>query len=574
MEDNSFGFSSPRPTRRQLGLRWRIVALLLLVSLLPLGLVGVGSWVVFGRLAVNRTMELQRSLVRAHAAAIDLYLEERLRALEVVARRNSRDDLARENGARLRQLFQALSVTYPGAFVDLGVIDADGAHLAYVGPHDLGGLNYAGAGWFRAVQERGGYVSDVFLGYRRVPHCVVAVKGRARPTRSWILRATINSETFHALVRAHRVGRTGEAFIVDARGRYQTPPQAGQVLEQSPLAPAVHAGVMERTVGPSGRRKLRVTTWINDRRWMLVVQQDEAEVRAPVNRATAWGALFIALALVLVAAATVFATWHLTGRIDRATRQRDELHRDLLRSAKLASLGELATGLAHEINNPLAVISADQTNIADQIARFELRAEDRERLMRSVARCQRQVERCSAITSKMLQFGRSDSLRPVPCDLEPLLRETAALLERQAKVQNIDLLLEVEAELPRVVVDPTELEQVVVNLVRNAMDAIRDAGAITVSARRDDGAVALAVADTGSGIPPEDLDRVFQPFFTTKPVGQGTGLGLSVCYGIVRGWGGTIEAASEPGAGTTMTIHLPIPRGTALEDPWRQKKAS
>jgi len=170
------------------------------------------------------------------------------------------------------------------------------------------------------------------------------------------------------------------------------------------------------------------------------------------------------------------------------------------------------------------------------------------------------VDRCSSITSKMLQFGRKSESRIRPTDVVPLLEDIAGLMRQQAAVRNIDLRLELEPDLPRVKLDGTELQQVLVNLINNAMFAIGERGAVTITARQVGGEVELAVEDDGGGIGPGDLEHIFQPFFTTKPVGQGTGLGLSVCHGIVQSWGGTIHASSGPGAGTRMTIRLPSPR--------------
>jgi len=549
--------SNGRP-RLHVTLRWRIVGLLLLTSLLPLALVGVGSWVVFGRLLVDRTLDQQRGVVRSHAAAIDLYLGERLRALELVARTHGVDQLT-EPG-RVEQIFGEITASYPRSFVDLGVIDENGRHLAYVGPYALKDKSYADAAWFRTVLTEGSFVSDVFLGHRQVPHMVIAVLHR-HAHRRWILRATINSDAFYSMVRPTQMGRTGDAFIVNAAGLYQTPPRLGKALGRSGLRPRPHRDVRDQRIRGKDGPMVQVTTWLNNGRWLLVVRQDEAEIRAPVHQATAWGALVVSIAVALVVLVTVVATVYLTNRIDKATAERNQIHRDLLRSGKLASLGELATGLAHEINNPLAIISAEQTNIADQLEDLDLSPEARKGLLESVARCKRQVERCSGITSKMLQFGRRTDARPKLTPVGPLVTETVELMRRQARVRNVELTLRLGEKLPRVVVDGTELEQVLVNLIKNGMDAINGRGQIAVTVGPVGDELRIAVTDSGSGIAPEDVDRVFQPFFTTKPVGQGTGMGLAVCYGIVRGWGGTIEARSKLGQGTAMTIHLPIPGG-------------
>jgi two-component system NtrC family sensor kinase len=539
-------------------LRWRIVGVLLVASILPLGLVSAGAWVVFGGLLEEKALELQRTVVRNHTNAIELFIFSRLRALDLVALSHPFEDLSNEVG--LERVFESLRDTYGETFIDLGVIGSDGAHLAYVGPYDLKNRNYAGAEWFRHVMSKHVYVSDVFIGFRRVPHCVIAVK-RQDHSRTWVLRATINSDRFDALVRTGQLGSTGDAFIVNTEGIYQTASRYGRVLERSHLtAPEVHGGVRETRVTIGGRTMVQATSWLNNDRWMLVVLQDLNEIKAPVYRAILWGAVVVSLAVLVIAATTMLATRHLTRQIDRANEQRDELSRNLLRSAKLASLGELSSGLAHEINNPLAIMSVEQTNIADVVGALEIEPAAKDEVLQSVERCQKQIERCGNITAKMLQFGRAGEARLRPTEIGPRLDEIVALLQKQAQVRNVSMKVEVERDLPPVVLDPTELQQVIVNLINNSLYAISNGGSIRVSARREDSNVVVTVSDTGCGIPPELLDRVFQPFFTTKPVSQGTGLGLSVCYGIVQNWGGTMEARSRVGAGTEMIIRLPMGR--------------
>jgi two-component system NtrC family sensor kinase len=219
----------------------------------------------------------------------------------------------------------------------------------------------------------------------------------------------------------------------------------------------------------------------------------------------------------------------------------------------------MASGLAHEINNPLAIINAEQTNIGDQIDELNIDNEVRMELMESVSRCKRQVARCGGITAKMLRFGRKTDSTPIETNIKPLLSESVQLMRKQAEINNIDLDLEIKDTLPLLLLDGNELEQVMVNLIGNAIYAIGKDGKIRITAERRNDEVMLSVEDNGCGIPQNDLDKVFQPFFTSKPVGKGTGLGLSVCYGIVRGWNGTIEASSELNKGTAMRIHLPVP---------------
>lgn len=540
--------------------RSRIVIVLLVVSLLPLCLVGVGAWAVFGRLLDQKSLEMQRSVVESHARSIEAYLDEHLHLLRLLAESNTLQEIADYD--RLSDLFADLKLSSSGGFVDLGVIDKNGYHLAYVGPYDLKDRNYKDADWFEEVMVKGVYISDVFLGFRQVPHCIFAIKSGNRDN-PWILRGTINSAQFDDLVGTGVLGKTGDAYIINREGLYQTVPKVGSVLDPSlTTMPAYHREVQDQKVRLNGSEKIRVTTWLNENRWLLVVQQDASEVRAPVTRATTYGALIILMAVALIVATTFLATRHLTKRIDKANTQREEMHRAFMRSAKLASIGELATGLAHEINNPLAILSADQTNISDLVLELDMDVKYLDEIKESLERSKNQIQRCKSITTKMLQFGRKRETELEPTNLILSLKEINNLLERQARVRNVDLIFQIDDDLPSVMVDEVELEQVLVNLIHNSFDVLPNGGRVNLIARLKCDEILLEVRDNGSGIPPENLERIFEPFFTTKPVGQGTGLGLSICYGIVESWNGRLEAESEPGKGTVMRIHLPVSDST------------
>lgn len=541
-------------------LKWRIIAALLIAALLPLLLAGFGSWVVFGDLLEQKSLEVMRRSVQHHADAIEAHLAERTHLLKTVAENHGLSNLAASG--RLRDIFDNLNRVTDHGFIDLGAIDHDGNHVAYIGPYDLQQRNYREADWFKEVLLRGQHVSDVFLGFRQVPHCVVSVRS-SRDNQLWILRATINSAQFDDLVQAAFQADSSDVFIVNRDGLYQTTPHDGRVLDSSALTSVpLFPGLRHSRVEEDGRTSIRVMTWINDNRWLLVVQQDLARVQAPVNQAIARGAYVVLIAVMILILTTILATWHLTRLIDRATSEREAMSRAFVRSAKLASIGELTTGLAHEINNPLAIISAEQTNIADILTDQNSSEHDRGQALQSVKRCQNQVRRCAAITQKLLQFGRSTESHVEPTSLAPRLKEIKALMDRQATLRNVRINLYVDDALPPVLADPIEIEQVMVNLINNSFDAMPTGGEIAIRATLDYDRVLLEVADTGTGIERADLDRVIEPFYTTKPVGKGTGLGLSVCYGIVRSWGGEIEIDSEIGKGTAVRLILAYPENT------------
>ncbi len=427
-----------------------------------------------------------------------------------------------------------------------------------MGPYDLLEINYADSDWFVETIAEGEHISDVFLGFRNVPHNIIAVRS-FNGEEPWILRATINSERFDAIVRTSIQGASGDAYLTNRDGLFQTKPRSGDLLKAAPIgASSCFEGLRSERLIIEGAEVIRVTRWINQGKWLLVVQQNASEVRAPVNRAIVLGALNVLLAVAATVLTTFLATRHLTNRIDKANQEREEMLRAFLRSAKLASVGELATGLAHEINNPLAIISADQTNIGDLAAMLDPNQETTKEMLESVERTKRQIQRCKSITTKILQFGRSTETELKPIQIGRSLSEITKLLERQVLVSNVEMRLQIEGDLPPVSINELEMEQIIVNLVNNSLFAMSDGGRIDIVARQDGKEVIVEVVDTGSGIRPQDLERIFEPFFTTKPLGKGTGLGLSVCYGVVQSWGGHIEAESTLGRGTTMRIRIPI----------------
>jgi two-component system NtrC family sensor kinase len=230
-------------------------------------------------------------------------------------------------------------------------------------------------------------------------------------------------------------------------------------------------------------------------------------------------------------------------------------HETLLRAEKLSSLGKLSASIAHEINNPLAGILTFAKLVSRTLAEGTPDDAKRAALQRNLALVERETQRCSAIVRNLLDFTRERPMKPGPLDPRRAVDEALSLVENQAQTQGIT----VERDLgpvPDVLADFGQLRQAFLNVALNACEAMGSSGRLRVVTRALDGAVEIAFADTGPGIPPERLASIFDPFFTTKE--KGTGLGLSVVYGIVERHGGTIDVRSDPGEGTTFTFRLPV----------------
>ena len=217
----------------------------------------------FGRLSEQKSLELQRTVVEGHARAIESYLGERMNALRLVASTHALTTIS--NQASIRQILTSLNGSGSGGFIDLGVIDSTGEHLAYIGPYNLLDKNYRDTDWFGKVWAEGEFISDVFLGYRGIPHCIIAVKSYHEEV-PWILRATIDSDRFDAIVKTGSLGQTGDVYIVNREGLYQTAPLTGAVLDPSPLSGTLenYRGLQNRKVKINGSTIIQVTTWINN----------------------------------------------------------------------------------------------------------------------------------------------------------------------------------------------------------------------------------------------------------------------------------------------------------------------
>lgn len=232
---------------------------------------------------------------------------------------------------------------------------------------------------------------------------------------------------------------------------------------------------------------------------------------------------------------------------------------------RMASLGRLAEGLAHEINNPVNVMVQEAGWIGDLLEEPECGSLSvRADLLKAVDKIEHQGRRCRAITSKLLRFGKQSDPRVRPVNLNAVLEKCLADRAPRLAELKVVTVLKLAPDLPELTLAPADMDHLFGNILDNALDAMAGkGGTLTVATRVRDAHLTVAITDTGSGIAPEDLPRLFDPFFSTKDVGQGTGLGLSICYGIVSGLSGEITAHGEPDKGAEFIVRLPRSRAEA-----------
>ncbi|PKN29967.1 MAG: two-component sensor histidine kinase [Deltaproteobacteria bacterium HGW-Deltaproteobacteria-21] len=547
-----------------------IFLIMILVPAVPFFLtLGIG-YHYFTSSIESSTLATMTRIMVDHRRMIDSFLAERRADLEFILNTQKFEELS--DSQKLYDISLQLQ-KQSSAFVDLGLFSEEGIHLVYYGPYRLTGRDYGKEEWFLQVMKDGSYISDIFLGFRRVPHFVIALK-KTDPERSWILRATIDTYIFNDVVKSVRIGKTGEAYIVNSEGYLQTDRRSGGNLMDTDSEyidhPASDSGTkITIKKDGSGEEYLYATTWLTNKPWLLVVRQQKADAFKALRSASYAILLIIVLGGCLIVGVAFYLTEWIVRRMEKMERDREQLSGQLIRATRLAELGEMAAGFAHEINNPLQIMKSEQTLIetifSDLKQKGELKeSEDLKDVEDSMSQIKLQIDRCAKITQAILRFGRQSDSAPKDIDLSIFIPEVLGMIEKKAAVTGIALRRDILPHTPLVHVDASQLQQVLINLLNNAIDAIVDrhgseGGELSVQARpATNGRVMIAVTDNGIGISPENLKRVFAPFFTTKPVGKGTGLGLSVCYGIIDGMGGTMEVTSQKGVGTTFTIRLPV----------------
>jgi two-component system NtrC family sensor kinase len=242
--------------------------------------------------------------------------------------------------------------------------------------------------------------------------------------------------------------------------------------------------------------------------------------------------------------------------------RRKTLMGQMLQSERMAAVGRLASGVAHEINNPLAVIgeiAGFLGSLTEEGAKTD-EAELHRELVEGLPKILKQVTRVRDITKRLLTFARKTEARVDIADVNVSLDEVLPFIEKEAELAQATIHREYQEDLPRVPVDEMQLQEVFINLITNALHAVakKGGGNVWLTTRAEGGKVIVAVKDDGPGIDESIRDRLFEPFVTTKTVGEGTGLGLSICYGIVKRYDGEIRVYSQPGEGATFTVILPV----------------
>jgi signal transduction histidine kinase len=496
-------------------------------------------------------------------------------ALEFIIHDNTYEQLLQPE--RLATLLENLNRGL-GLFVDLGVIDASGVQRAYSGPFHLEKADYSDQAWFKEIQSRGVFISDVFMGLRNEPHIVIAVKKTLADESFFVLRTSVSIERFTEILSNEQTGEVGDAFLINHQGVLQTPSRYfGGILNKAPLGVPEFSdhtegyqldSIQERVatlsadaagkILPSGPMVVSYA-YVENSPFILMLVSPKNELMLQWRQTRVKILIFLSFAVGMILVVLLGVVTYLVNAIHAADQKRVMMLHEIEYSEKMASIGRLAAGIAHEINNPLAIINEKAGLIQDLFFIKEQYKQDA-KLLGLIASIVSSVERCSVITRRLLSFARQSDANVTRVNLRKIISEVLSFLGKEPEYRSIAINIDIDDGVDDIVTDKGKLQQVLLNIIKNAFAAVDDGGRLRIIARKAPGGkgVELVIRDNGCGIPPEDLAKIFEPFFTTKGGRGGTGLGLSITYGLISEMGGSVRVTSEKDKGTSFIITLPL----------------
>ena len=503
---------------------------------------------------VLRTSQLVSNSWRS----VSLFISERRSVLDFIAHDHTFETL--NDKARLAAILDNLNKRF-GGFTDLGVIDSSGVQRTYVGSHRLGGLDYSNEPWFRQVLKHRVYMSELVLGYRKEPHLDFAVKRNLPNGSFFVLRAALDAQKFNELIAQFEVGKKTDAFVINREGVLQTPSRYyGSVLKKIQIRIPEYSPKAQVFESKNDKNEQTVIgyAYIPETPFILMIVKQKGELIQPWYK-TGWAFTgILATSILMILLVTLGVASNLVDQIHKADQERVDTLHQVEYANKMVSLGRLASGVAHEINNPLAIINQKTGHIRDIFTLTETYKKD-PKLISLVDSVLATVHRCAEVTKGLLDFARHLNVSIQTINLQEIISEVKSVLAKEAEFRCITVGVDLSENIPSFESDRGKLEQVFFNLFNNAIAAMKDGGHLEIKAQREDtDFVSITFSDSGLGIAEADLKHVFEPFLYSRSGESGTGLGLAVTYALVQEIGGQISVQSELGTGTRFNIRLPL----------------
>lgn len=524
---------------------------LFISGIIPIIIIASSSIYNFKQLSINNIESTIRQVTEHRHEAVRTFLQDQLAFLTTVIDLYPLAYL--KNPENLEHLFLAINKkSGEGTLVDLQLIDTDGRQIGYIGPyHETGPEDtYKGSPWFDHVLARGVHVSDVYSPHHPPSFFSIALTD---PLKTYVMRATIHSAALRNLLYSALIGANGDAFIINTHGELQT-----QSLQEVPSADTQEFKRFRQHRGTeiiNDGVYLYGSKWLNNNSWLLVVKTRITDSLQGYyiyrDRIIAIAVFtFVAFLLISIVTGRFIVNW-----MQDADREQSALDQQMAHIEKMANIGRLAAGIAHEINNPLQMIQMQAGLVEEMLV--EEQGIQTDEYLKSLAKIKHHVSRAGAITHRLLGFSGKISAK-YGVQINELLRETISFLENEAQRNEIVFKLQLDDALPTIRTDGAQVQQALLNIIENALDAVGTGGQVWILTSSTHKEIQIRVEDNGPGFKPEILKKIWEPFFTTKEAGRGTGLGLSICSDIIHKLGGTISAENRSEGGARFIIRLPI----------------
>ncbi len=559
-------------------LKRNFIILFLVLSLVPLLTVSFISYFSFKNslhntisthlfeIAKNKGIALQKWLFERHTDA-EVFAQSPAVVESVAAAANPKNDfLTKEKYSFTAKKYLQLVKNKYDSYDEIFILDENGQML--ITTERMGNIRVNRDYFHEAINGKT-YNTNLFLSplTARPTMVVSAPIKNSKKQIIGVLVERIKLDAINKLMRDIEIGKTGESYLVNKEGYFLTESkfEADYTLKKKIST----KGTQECNKGKSGvgeyidyrdKKVLGAYFFIPEMEWSLMVEQDSSEAFQEIQHLKNIIFVIGSITIIVIFASTLLGSGKIVKILKMYDQQFKKQQKQIMRAEKLAAMGQLAAGVAHEINNPLGGISNCLKLISTKINKPNPKPKDFKDSIKYLRTSEQELNRCIGIIRNFLSFSRRPSFKPALIDINSIISELVALLEPQTKVQNIMISKELETDLPQLMVDGPQLHQALMNIILNSLEAMPHGGELKVHSGYDpkDKTIKIEITDTGYGIPEENLPHLFEPFFSSKPEGKGTGLGLSIVYEVIDEHNGSLEVESELGKGTTFIVKLPI----------------
>lgn len=570
-----------KPEQKKYGvLKRNFIILFLVLSLIPLFTVSLISYFSFKNslhntisthlfeIAKNKGITLQKWLFERHTDA-EVFAQSPAIVESVAAIRNLKNDsITKGKYSFIAKEYLRLVRDKYDSYDEIFILDKNGQML--ITTEETENIKVNRDYSYEALNGKT-FNTNIFLSplTQRPTMLVAAPIRNSKEEIIAVLVERIKLDSINKLMRDIEVGKTGESYLVSKEGYFLT---ESKFEPDYTLKKKISTkGTQECKKGKSGvgeyidyrdKKVLGAYFWIPEMEWSLMVEQDSSEAFQNIKYLRNIIFAIGSITILAIVAFTLLASGKIVKVLKRYDQGFKKQQEQIMRAERLAAMGQLAAGIAHEINNPLGGISNCIKLISNKINKPNPEPKDFKDSIKYLQTSEQELNRCIRIVRNFLAFSRRPSLNPVSTNINTVILELIALIEPQAAVQNIIISRELESDLPQVKVDAQQLHQALMNIILNSLEAMPKGGTLKVRSGYNQRAEAIRIeiTDTGYGIPEENLPYLFEPFYSSKPEGKGTGLGLSIVYEVIDEHNGSIEVESEVNKGTTFIIKLPIYR--------------